>query len=227
MNCKLAFIALASLMGAPGFASGAPVSNDKITVVAAPGSYIYVMPKSGARSVLQQQRLAAQRAEAARRQAAAQAQLTNPIPEAPVPAVAPALTYPVAPPNFQTPAQSYLVRPATINPGPIQAAPVKQAPKKMAPTEPAEPKSRPIWEASGPEYNDRDSLLGYQQEQAEKGNPESEYALGMRYLTGNGVPTNLDLGRDWLERSSAHGNLRAREKLRQLRAAAAREAEQR
>jgi TPR repeat protein len=71
-------------------------------------------------------------------------------------------------------------------------------------------------ETSGPEYNDRDPLLGYQLDQAAKGNPESEYAVAIRYLTGNGVPRDPQLGREWLEKSSAHGNLRACAKLREL-----------
>jgi hypothetical protein len=80
------------------------------------------------------------------------------------------------------------------------------------------PKVMPIHEVSGPAYNDSDPLLGYQREQAEKGNPESQYAIGLRYLTGTGVEQSDTLGREWLEKASAGGNLKARAKLRELNA---------
>jgi hypothetical protein len=80
------------------------------------------------------------------------------------------------------------------------------------------PKVLPLYEANGPAYNDSDPLLGYQREQAEKGNPESQYAIGLRYLNGVGVEQNDVLAREWLEKASAGGNLRARAKLRELNA---------
>lgn len=80
------------------------------------------------------------------------------------------------------------------------------------------PKVMPIHEASGPAYNDSDPLLGYQREQAEKGNPESQYAMGLRYLRGTGVEQSDVLARQWFEKASAGGNLNARAKLRELNA---------
>jgi TPR repeat protein len=78
------------------------------------------------------------------------------------------------------------------------------------------PRPQPITEASGPEYNDRDPLLNYQREQAEKGNPESQYAMGVRYLNGTGVDQSDSLAREWLEKASAGGNLKARARLREM-----------
>ncbi len=78
------------------------------------------------------------------------------------------------------------------------------------------PRPTPLHEVSGPPYNDGDPLLGYQLEQADKGNPESQYAIGLRYLTGTGVVQSDAIGRQWLERASTNGNLRARTKLHEL-----------
>jgi TPR repeat protein len=77
-------------------------------------------------------------------------------------------------------------------------------------------RSLPIHEASGPVFDARDPLFEYQRGQAEKGNPESQYAMGLRYLTGNGVEQSDALARQWLEKASTGGNLRARAKLREL-----------
>jgi TPR repeat protein len=78
------------------------------------------------------------------------------------------------------------------------------------------PRSLPVSEYSGPAYNDSDPLLGYQQERAQKGNPESQYAMGLRYLEGNGVVQSDALAREWLSKASSNGNLKARAKLRAL-----------
>lgn len=108
----------------------------------------------------------------------------------------------------------YLVRPPQISANATNVPSRISAAKKA---EPETPKSPPIYEASGPPFNDRDPLLAYQQEQADKGNPESQYAIGMRYLNGTGLEQSDQLARQWLEKASANGNLRAREKLRELR----------
>jgi hypothetical protein len=66
-------------------------------------------------------------------------------------------------------------------------------------------------------FDDKETLLSYQKEQAEKGNAESQYAVGIRYLTGNGLEKNEQLAIEWLQRASSGGNLKARAKLRDLR----------
>jgi hypothetical protein len=120
-----------------------------------------------------------------------------------------------------TPSSARPVNP-TLNPNPSlnriairPAAPVVRSPAK-AEVPPVE-KALPISVARGPAFDDRDPLLGYQQEQAAKGNPESQYAMGVRHLTGNGVVQDEGLAREWLEKASANGNLRARTKLRELK----------
>jgi len=74
-----------------------------------------------------------------------------------------------------------------------------------------------------------DPILAFQMKQAEKGVPESEYAMGMRYLTGNGVPRNEEMGRELIHSAAKHGSLRALDKMYEIiradraRARAARE----
>ena len=64
-------------------------------------------------------------------------------------------------------------------------------------------------------------LVAAQKEQAEKGRPWSQFALGMRYLNGDGVPADPKVGRQWLEKSAAQGESEAVKKLKELDAAAA------
>ncbi len=77
-------------------------------------------------------------------------------------------------------------------------------------------RSLPVSEFNGPAYDEAAPSLNYQREQAQKGNPESQYAMGLRYLDGNGVMQSDALAREWLAKSSSNGNLRARAKLREL-----------
>ena len=44
----------------------------------------------------------------------------------------------------------------------------------------------------------------------------AQYALGMRYLTGNGVPQDDAQGRKWLEKSAKNGESRAVKELAKL-----------
>lgn len=63
-------------------------------------------------------------------------------------------------------------------------------------------------------------LVSLQKEQAEKGRPGAQYALGIRYLTGDGVPKDGKLGREWLEKSAKQGESDAVKKLKELDAVA-------
>lgn len=66
-------------------------------------------------------------------------------------------------------------------------------------------------------YETDDSLLEFQRANAAKGFPESQYVMGMRYLSGIGVPQDEGKARDYLQAAAARGNVRAKEKLRDLR----------
>lgn len=59
-------------------------------------------------------------------------------------------------------------------------------------------------------------VLNNQKRLAEQGYPSAQYDLGLRYLTGNGVEKNLDLARQWLQKSAQNGNADASRKLSQL-----------
>jgi hypothetical protein len=60
--------------------------------------------------------------------------------------------------------------------------------------------------------------LAWQKERAEKGSDSSQYALGMRYLNGDGVEKNTETGMKWLKESARNGNDAAKKKLQELEA---------
>jgi hypothetical protein len=60
-------------------------------------------------------------------------------------------------------------------------------------------------------------LLIWQQQQASNGVAYSQFDLGKRYLTGNGVETNRTLGMYWIQKSAAQDFRDAQEFLRQQR----------
>jgi TPR repeat protein len=45
---------------------------------------------------------------------------------------------------------------------------------------------------------------------AEEGNSAAQYNLALRYISGDGTPTNLDEARKWLEKAARHGYQKAR-----------------
>ncbi len=98
------------------------------------------------------------------------------------------------------------------------AAPVPPGPAVANP--PAGPAARPIATARPPESPEaraaRESaaaaaVLAFQQEQARKGLPSAQLALGRRHLTGDGVERNPTLARVWLEAAERNGMTEARE----------------
>lgn len=107
------------------------------------------------------------------------------------------------------PAQYQGVRPVA----PAPSAPATVAPAAVKPVDPAK-------QAADKEAAVQ-RLVAAQKEQAEKGRPGSQYALGMRYLNGDGVPADPKVGRQWIEKSAAQGESEAVKKLKELDAAAA------
>lgn len=61
-----------------------------------------------------------------------------------------------------------------------------------------------------------DSIVEYQKQDAAKGFPEAQYALGMRYMTGNGVPKDTTKGTQLINQAADNGSDRAREKRREI-----------
>jgi TPR repeat protein len=60
--------------------------------------------------------------------------------------------------------------------------------------------------------------LQWQMERAEKGSDPAQYALGMRYLNGEGVDKDLDKAKKWLREAAKNGNADARKKLPEVEA---------
>ena len=177
---------------------------------------VYVMGKAGN----QARNLQIMRNEAARRQQQLLQQQQQQ--KAQQEQAAAATNNPNPPPVPNPPSESNALRPANPYYFYRQIMPVStNAPSKTKTTAQSEegeetPRSFPVSEYRGPAYNDSDPLLQYQQERAQKGNPESQYAMGLRYLDGTGVVQSDALAREWLSKSSANGNLKARAKLRAL-----------
>ena len=49
-------------------------------------------------------------------------------------------------------------------------------------------------------------LLKWHQERAENGNAYGQYSMGLRYLKGEGVKRNEELGREWLTKAAKQGH---------------------
>lgn len=56
-------------------------------------------------------------------------------------------------------------------------------------------------------------VIAFQQRQAERGSARAQFALAERYLFGEGVEYNAELGMEWLHKSAANGSKEAQNKL--------------
>src|SRR5881394_3185291 len=97
------------------------------------------------------------------------------------------------PPRATAPAQPGVAPAATASKAPL--TPKEEEQKKME--ESAEAKKKLQW----------------QMERAEKGSDPAQYALGMRYVTGDGVPKDLEKAKKWLRESAKNGNADGKKKL--------------
>jgi Sel1 repeat len=62
----------------------------------------------------------------------------------------------------------------------------------------------------------KERMLKWHQDLAETGDPFGEYKMGMRHLSGDGVPKDAIKAREWLEKASAHGDSEAAAALKKL-----------
>lgn len=93
-------------------------------------------------------------------------------------------------------------RPAT----PGAAAPTVAAPK-------APPTAKELEQRKMEQSIEEKKKLQWQMDRAEKGSDPAQFALGMRYLEGKGVPKDLKKARKWLEASAKQGNAEAKKAL--------------
>lgn len=56
-------------------------------------------------------------------------------------------------------------------------------------------------------------VIAFQQRQAEKGSARAQFALAERYLFGEGVAYDQDLGMEWLRKAAANGSQKAKDKM--------------
>lgn len=76
---------------------------------------------------------------------------------------------------------------------------------------------RPLRPLSEDEKRARDErVLKYQIEQAEKGLPSFQFIMGKRYQTGNGVPRDVKMAREFFQKSAAQGDTDAKTALKEL-----------
>ncbi len=200
-----------------GAGAGVQMGIGSGPVVNRGGSVFYIVPKSGSRASVSSN-AGANSGAAARESSATGAPEAAVVPTAP-----PQEPLNEAPVFFLGDAPSGVSLGAAAMPAPsVTAVAPATIPATRVSNEKADQsrseRVQPISEVKGPAFNDRDSLLSYQRSEAEKGNPQAQFALGIRYLTGNGVEQNQSLGQQWLEKASAQGNLKARSKLRELKA---------
>jgi hypothetical protein len=81
------------------------------------------------------------------------------------------------------------------------------APGQPSPTVPARPPSLSKDEVER-------KRLEFQFDRAEKGSASAQYDLGVRFLKGDGVEQNEELGRSWLEKAAKQGDDAAFQKLK-------------
>ena len=83
---------------------------------------------------------------------------------------------------------------------PPPARPVTPAQPAGTPAAPAKPTDPAIAKAEKDEATKK--LIAYQKERAEAGSESCQLAMGVRYMTGDGVEQDLALSRKWLEASA-------------------------
>ncbi len=102
--------------------------------------------------------------------------------------------------------------------------PAPAAPVGVAAAAPAAVKAADLDKQAADKKAAVDRVVALTKERAEKGRSAAQFDLGMRYLSGDGVPSNPKLGREWIEKSAKQGETDAVKKLKELDAVAAAEA---
>lgn len=106
---------------------------------------------------------------------------------------------------------------------PIQPRP-SPAPRPVQPASPNPIAGRPAAAPKDPqkaaaEKDERlRKVIEFQQQRAEKGSPTSQYDLGMRYLTGDGLEPDLQLAKKWLGAAARQGHKMAAKRLEEISA---------
>lgn len=68
------------------------------------------------------------------------------------------------------------------------------------------------WRASA--ERNKPAIIAWEKDQAERGVASGQYALGMRYLRGDGVEQSDALARAWVEKAAAQGHAQAKASLK-------------
>ena len=99
--------------------------------------------------------------------------------------------------------------PASPAPRPTPAPATNAAPRAVpAPPRPADP------DKAKAEAVQR--TISFERKNAEQGSPWAQYALGVRYLKGDGLEPDETKAREWLEKAAKKGDSRAKKKLEEI-----------
>lgn len=96
------------------------------------------------------------------------------------------------------------------------------APRPVRPASPAVTPAPPLAAPKDPrkaaaEKDERlRKVIEFQKQRAEKGSPTSQYDLGMRYLTGDGLEPDLPLAKKWLGAAAKQGHKMAAKRLEEI-----------
>jgi hypothetical protein len=179
------------------------------------------------RAELQRQKRIQQARKAKQKRAEAEAKApTNPAPQIPpntfgnpAPGAAEPFVAPPAPSQNPGGIIGGASTPPTPPVRPRVNPPVKRA-RRLAPPPPRAPLTNTVQTnlhaVIESHWDKRDQLLESQKENAAKGNPDALYVMGMRYHLGIGVPKDRQYAHEYLQKSAALGNQKAKKQLEQL-----------
>lgn len=129
---------------------------------------------------------------------------------------------PNQPPQPQTPNRRAVPpqapRPAPVLPAAPAAAPTSAPPVAVRRALPVAPVVRPVDPEKARAARDEAErkAIEFQKKRAEEDYGWAQYALGVRYLEGNGVEKDPVQARKWLEKAAKNGEGQARKKLAEL-----------
>ena len=101
---------------------------------------------------------------------------------------------------------------------PLPPMPLVQVSRPPAASTPATPPT-PSPALQGPSFDKAEvekRVLAFQRQRAQEGSASAQYALGLRYLNGQGVEKDLARARQWLKSAADGGSAEARRKLLEL-----------
>ena len=118
------------------------------------------------------------------------------------------------------PSQPARGNPYQPNPGAVARQPMAPPSGAYAPQAPAQrPVAAPRPSAQTTKELPEDVVrrtVEFQKKRAEDGQPSAQYDLGMRYIKGDGIEKDGELGLKWLQTAAKNGSIQATKKLKEF-----------